>query len=120
MDAIHHPDMVAHVPDSVEPIRGRSAHAEMIRQMFVSFPDVHVENDPYPIQFGSGDWTTVITRARGTFMGDMVLPDGMVLAATGKAFDLDFATTARWEGDQLREEFVYWDSALQAQQIGLA
>jgi hypothetical protein len=36
------------------------------------------------------------------------------------AFDLNFATTARWDGDLLIEEFVLWDSALQAQQIGLA
>jgi hypothetical protein len=31
-----------------------------------------------------------------------------------------FSTTARWEGDQLLEEYVFWDSALMAQQIGLA
>ena len=81
---------------------------------------MHVGNDPYPIQFGSGDWITVITRATGTFTGEMVLPGGTVIAPTGKAFDLDFATTARWDGDLLVEEFVLWDSALQAQQIGLA
>lgn len=120
MDAVHHPDMVAHIPGSLEPIRGQSAHTEMMRQMFGMFPDVHVDNDPYPIQFGSGDWTTVITRAKGTFIGEMVLPDGTVISGTGKAFDLDFSTTARWGGDLLVEEFVSWDSALQAQQIGLA
>jgi hypothetical protein len=41
-------------------------------------------------------------------------------STTGKAFDLDFATTAKYDGDLLIEEFVFWDSALQAQQIGLA
>jgi hypothetical protein len=46
--------------------------------------------------------------------------DGAVIAPTGKAFDLDFTTTARWEGNLLIEEYVSWDSALQAQQIGLA
>jgi hypothetical protein len=50
----------------------------------------------------------------------MILPGGSVIAPTGKAFDLNFATTARWDGDLLIEEFVLWDSALQAQQIGLA
>jgi len=58
-------------------------------------------SDPYPIQFGSGDWITVITRATGTFTGKMALPNGRVIAPTGKAFDLDFSTTARWEGDEL-------------------
>jgi hypothetical protein len=120
MDAIHHPEMIAHVTGSAEPIYGRAAHAEAMKQMFAMFPDVHVNNDPYPIQIGQGDWTTVITRATGTFTGEMTLPDGNVIPPTGKAFDLDFATTARWEADTMIEEHVFWDSALQAQQIGLA
>jgi SnoaL-like polyketide cyclase len=120
MNATHHPDMIAHVTGSAEPIRGRLAHAAMMEQMFRIFPDVHVHNDPYPTQFGSGDWITVITRTTGTFTGEMILPDGKVIAPTGKAFDLDFSTTAKWDEDLLIEEFVFWDSALQAQQIGLA
>ena len=120
MNAAHHPDIIAHVMGIPDPILGRVAHAAMIQQMIRMFPDIHVHNDPYPIQFGSGDWITVITRATGTFTGEMILPDGKVIAPTGKAFDLTFATTARWDGDLLVEEFVSMDSALQAQQIGLA
>jgi hypothetical protein len=120
MNATHHPDMIAHVTGSAEPIYGRVAHAAMIEEMIRIFPDVHVGNDPYPIHFGSGDWITVITRATGTFAGEMTLPNGNVIAPTGKAFDLTFSTTAKWDGDMMIEEFVFWDSALQAQQIGLA
>lgn len=120
MAAIHHPDMIAHLPGNLDPILGQSAHAATMAGMFNSFPDVHVDNDPYPIQFGNGDWITVITRAKGTFTGQMTLPNGTVITPTGKAFELDFATTSRWEGDLLIEEFVFWDSALQAQQLGLA
>ena len=120
MNAVHHPDMIAHVAGNPEPIDGRSAHAAAMAEMFRMFPDVHVVNDPYPIQFGSGDWTTVITRVTGTFEGNMSLPDGSSIEATRQAFDLDFATTARWDGDLLVEEYVSWDTALQAQQIGLA
>ena len=120
MKAVHHPKMVAHVSGKAEPIKGQPAHAAMIKEMFRIFPDVHVQNDPYPIQFGSGDWITVITRTTGTFTGEMILPGGKVIAPTGKAFDLDFATTAKWDGDLLIEEFALWDSAMQAQQIGLA
>ena len=119
MKAVHHPDMVAHVTGNAEPIQGDTAHAALMKQMFSIFPDVHVNNDPYPVQFGSGDWITVVCRATGTFTGQMTMPDGKVIPPTGKAFDLDFATTARWEGDLLSEEYVFWDSALQAQQIGL-
>jgi hypothetical protein len=120
MKAVHDPRMVAHVTGMAEPIHGQPAHAAMIKEMFRVFPDVHVYNDPYPIQFGSGDWITVISRTTGTFTGEMILPDGKVIAPTGKAFDLNFATTAKWDGDLLIEEFALWDSAMQAQQLGLA
>lgn len=119
MKAAHHPDMIAHLTGSSEPLRGEPAHTAAMKEMIRVFPDVHIDNDPYPVQFGSGDWITVVTRSRGTFKGEMTLPGGKVIAPTGKAFDLDFATTARWAGDRLIEEFVFWDSALQAQQIGL-
>jgi hypothetical protein len=120
MNAVHHPDMIVHMPGNGEPIVGREAHSAAMAGMFHIFPDVHVVNDPYPIQFGSGDWITVITRCSGTFSGEMTQPDGTVIAPTGQAFDLDFATTARWQDGLLIEEFVFWDSALQAQQVGLA
>lgn len=120
MNAAHHPDMIAHVTGNDKPIHGRAAHAAAMEGMFRAFPDVHVDNDPYPVQFGAGDWMTVVTRATGTFSGEMVLPDGRVIEGTGRSFDLTFSTTARWEGELLAEEWVFWDSALMAQQIGLA
>ena len=119
LNAIHHPDMVAYVTGNAAPIFGSAAHAAMVRQMFRIFPDVHVANDPYPVQFGSGDWITVVTRTTGTFTGEMVLPDGTVVPPTGKAFDLDFGQTSQWQGDQLIAIAAFWDSALQARQIGL-
>ncbi|MGH9062872.1 MAG: ester cyclase [Acidimicrobiales bacterium] len=119
-NAAHHPDMIAYVTGNPEPIRGREAHAAAMAGMFQAFPDVHVHNDPYAIQFGDGEWITVITKTAGTFSGEMVLPDGNTIPGTGRSFELAFATTAKWENDQLVEEYVFWDSALMTQQIGLA
>jgi len=84
------------------------------------FPDAHVYSDPYPIQFGSGDWITVVTRATGTFTGKMTLPDGTVVSPTGKAFDLEFGQTTKWSGDQIIVISAFWDSAQQRKQIGLS
>ena len=120
MNAAHHPDMIAHVMGSTEPIRGREAHAVTMAAMYRAFPEVRVHNDPSPIQFGDGAWIPVTTKTTGTFSGEMELPDGNVIPGTGKAFDLAFATTAKWEDDQPVEEYVFWGSALMAQQIGLA
>jgi long-subunit fatty acid transport protein len=119
VDAIHHPDMVAYITGNAQPIYGRAAHKAAMQQMLRIFPDMHVYSDPYPIQCGSGDWITVVTRATGTFTGDMVLPDGKVSAPTGKAFDVEFGQTVKWDGDLLVEISAFWDAALQARQIGL-
>src|SRR6266550_1128789 len=118
VDAVHHPDMVAHITGLAEPIYGREAHSAAMQQFLRSFPDMHV-NTPYPIQFASGDWITVVTNVTGTFTGEMVLPDGKVIAPTGKAFELEFGQTTKWEGDRLIVIAAFLDAALQAQQLGL-
>jgi hypothetical protein len=119
VDTVHHPDMVAYVTGLAEPIYGSKGHSAAMQQFLRSFPDMHV-NTPYPIQFGSGDWITVVTNVTGTFTGEMTLPDGKVIPPTGKAFDLEFGQTTKWEGDRLIVIAAFWDAALQQQQLGLA
>ncbi len=119
LDVVHHPDMIAFITGSAEPIYGREAHTAAMRQMLRIFPDLHVQSDPYPIQFGSGDWITVVTNVTGTFTGEMILPDGKVIPPTGKAFDVEFGQTSKWVGDRLIWISAFWDSALLARQIGL-
>jgi hypothetical protein len=119
VDAVHHPDMIAYITGLADPVYGREAHATAMRQFLRSFPDMHVDT-PYPIGFGSGDWITVVTRARGTFTGELILPDGNVVLPTGKAFDVEFGQTTKWDGDQLIVISAFWDSAIQAKQLGLA
>ena len=119
VDAVHHPNMVAHITGNAQPIYGSVAHAAAMQQMLRIFPDMHVYT-PYPIQFGNGDWITVVTRTTGTFTGEMVLPNGKVIAPTGKAFDMEFGQTTKWDDDRLIIISAFYDAALQAKQIGLA
>ena len=119
LDAVHHPDMIAYIPGNAQLIYGRAAHAVAMRQLVQIFPDIHVHT-PYPTQFGSGDWITVVTRATGTFSGEIVLPNGKVIAPTGKAFDVEFGQTTKWDGDRLIIISAFFDTALQAKQLGLA
>jgi ketosteroid isomerase-like protein len=118
VDTVHHPNMVAHITGNAQPIYGRVAHAAAMQQMLRMFPDMHV-NTPYPIQFGSGDWITVVTHATGTFTGQMALPDGTAIAPTGKAFDVEFGQTTKWEGDRIIVIAAFWDAAAVARQIGI-
>jgi ketosteroid isomerase-like protein len=119
VDAVHHPDMVAFITGLAEPVYGREAHAAAMQQFLRSFPDMHVDT-PYPIQFGSGDWITVVTHATGTLTGELTLPDGNVIPPTGKAFDVEFGQTTKWDGDRLIMISAFWDAAVQARQLGLA
>jgi hypothetical protein len=118
LDDVHHPEMIAYVTGSAEPIYGREAHGAAMQQLVRMFPDIRVHT-PYPIQFGDGDWITVVTNVTGTFTGEMTLPDGTVIAPTGKACDLEFAQTSKWYGDQLIVISAFWDAAPQAKQLGL-
>jgi hypothetical protein len=111
--------MVAHITGNAQPIYESVAHTAAMQQMLRIFPDMHVYT-PYPIQFGSGDWITVITRATGTFRGEMVLPNGKAIAPTGKAFDFEFGQTTKWDGDRIVIISAFYDAALQAKQLGLA
>jgi SnoaL-like polyketide cyclase len=119
LEAVHHPDMVAHITGAADPIYGRDAHGEAMKELVRMFPDIRV-NTPYPIQFGSGDWITVVTNVTGTFLGELKLPDGTVIAPTGRSFDVEFAQTSKWKGGELIVISAFWDAALQAKQLGLA
>ena len=118
LDVLHHPDMIAYIPGNAEPIYGSKAHSEAMRGLVRMFPDIKVHT-PYPIQFGSGNWITVVTQATGTFTGEMRLPDGKTIPPTGKAFDVEFGQTSKWSGDRLIAISAFWDTAQLAKQIGI-
>jgi len=63
VDEVHHPRMVAYITGLAEPVYRKEGHASAMGQMLRIVPDMHVYGDPYPIQFGSGDWITVVTHA---------------------------------------------------------
>jgi hypothetical protein len=48
----------------------------------------------------------------------MTLPDGTVIAPTGKAFDLEFGQTTKWDRDRLIIISAFWDAALQSKHSG--
>ena len=119
LEDVHHPDMIAYMTGSADPIYGREAHGAAMQQLVQMFPDVRVHT-PYPVQFGGDNWITAVTNVTGTFTGNMTQPDGTVVPPTRKAFDLEFGQTSKWDGDQVVEIAAFWDASEQARQIGLA
>ena len=84
-----------------------------------AFPDMTVENDPYPVGFTQGEWMCFVSRLRGTFKGPMPGPDGKLIQPNGKKFDIPFSTIARWKDGQIAEEWLFYDNNDMLTQLGL-
>jgi predicted ester cyclase len=95
-------------------------HTAEALEFFKTFPDQHIDNRPYKVLIASGDWTCSIARFTGTMKGPMKGPDGKEIPPTGKKFEVDFCTVARWDSNgQIIEENLFYDLVTFMKQIGL-
>jgi hypothetical protein len=116
----HTEDVAVYWPGGAPPTIGRHNHDLEAIEFFKTFPDQHLDNRPYKIFFASGDNTCSVARFRGTFSGPMKGPDGKMIPPTGKKFDVEFATIARWnENGEIVEERLFYDLVGFMKQIGL-
>jgi ketosteroid isomerase-like protein len=114
----HKPDVVVRWPGK-PPTNGVDAHRQESLDFFRTFPDQRIGNRPYRVFFANGDWTCSIARFTGTMKGPMQGPDGKQLPPTGKSFDVEFCTVARWDNGQIVEENLFYDLVTFMRQIGL-
>lgn len=114
----HKPDTVVRWPGQ-PPTHGVQAHREECIQFFKTFPDNRLDNRPYRVFFASGDWTCSIAKFRGTMKGPMVTADGKTIPPTGKQFEIDFCTIARWNEGQIVEENLMYDLVGMMKQLGI-
>ena len=115
----HRDDVVVTWPGK-PPTHGIEAHKEESLDFFRAFADQKLAQRPYRVFFASGDWTCSIARYRGTFTGPFRQPAGSEIPPTGKTFDVQFCTVARWgEDGQIIEENLFYDLVSFMQQIGL-
>ena len=87
--------------------------------MFKTFPDNHVQNNPYKVLFGQGEWTCSIAVFTGTHKGPMMAVGGRMIPPTNRKFQVDFCTVAHWKNDQIDEENLFYDQAGMMSQLGL-
>ena len=118
-EARHRRDVVVTWPGK-PPTRGIEDHVQESLDLFRAFPDQKLDSRPYRVFFASGDWTCSIARFQGTFSGPMKGPDGQDIAPTGKRYDVEFCTVARWDEDgRIIEENLFYDLVTFMKQIGL-
>lgn len=101
------------------PTHGVDAHKQEALDFFRAFPNQHLDNRPYKVLIASGDWTCSIARFTGTMTGPMKGADGKEIPPTGKSFEVDFCTVARWDNGQIVEKNLFYDLVSFLHQIGL-
>jgi ketosteroid isomerase-like protein len=115
----HKQDVVVRWPGK-GPTNGVHDHTAEALEFFKTFPDQRVHNRPYKMLIASGDWTCSIANFTGTMKGPMKGPDGKEIPPTGKSFEVDFCTVARWDNNgQIIEENLFYDLVTFMKQIGL-
>ncbi|HTL31574.1 MAG TPA: ester cyclase [Kofleriaceae bacterium] len=114
----HKKDTVVRWP-AQPPTHGVQNHRAESVQLFKTFPDNKVHNRPYKTLFASGDWTCSIAKFTGTMKGPMVLADGRKIEPTGKSFEVDFCTVAKWHDGQIVEENLFYDVVGMMKQLGI-
>jgi ketosteroid isomerase-like protein len=114
----HTEDTAVYWPGQPEPTRGVHNHKQESIEFFKTFEN-KLDNRPYKTLFGQGDWTCSIARWTGTMVGPMTGPDGAVIPATHKSFELDFCTVARWQDGRIAEENLFYDQVGLMRQIGV-
>ena len=113
----HAEDTAVYWPGQPEPTRGRhNHHAESVE--FFKLVENSLENNPYKVMFGQGDWTCTIANWKGKMIGPMTM-DGKTIPATNKSFALEFCTVARWKDGEIVEEKLFYDQVSFLKQIGV-
>jgi predicted ester cyclase len=115
----HTEDVIVRWPGQFEPTRGLKTHRNEGMEMFKIFPDNHVQNNPYKVLFGQGDWTCSIAVFTGTHKGPMKGPGDKTNPPANKKFQVDFCTVAHWRNGQIDEENLFYDQTGMMRQLGL-
>jgi hypothetical protein len=95
-------------PGQPEPTRRRHPHHRESVEFFEA-DENHIENDPYMILFGQGDFTSTVARWTGTHVGPSRGLDGQIHPATNRKFSLRFCTVAHWQKGEIVEEKLFYD-----------
>lgn len=107
-EALLAPDLVAWLAGDDQP-HGRADHVARGRDFFLRFPENRVVADHYLTAFEGGDRTCTIARLTGRMTVPLKLPDGSIMAATQRTFDVMFSTVCRWRDGVIAEQYEFMD-----------
>ena len=107
-DDLQAENSVAFGPNQQFPASGRPGHhAEVI-----------LENDPYTVAFGQGDWTCTLMRFTGTTNDSLKGPAGNLMQLTNQNFEIECCRVTQWKNGKIVEEKVFYELVGLRKQIG--
>lgn len=109
IDDIVHPDYVYRTPGQA--LQGRQALKALVAAYHAAFPDLHVRIDEL---VSTGDTVVLLFTFTGTHQDEI-----MGIPATGKAVNIDGMLRARFEHEQIIEEWELLDKLSMLQQLDI-
>ncbi len=70
------------------------------------------------ILFGYGEYTCSVARWTGKNIRPFMGPDGRIIPAANKKFELEFCTVAHWKDGEIVEEKLFYDLVGLLTQLG--
>ena len=114
----HAENVAVYWPGQPQPTMGRQAHHNESVEFFKAF-DNRLDNHPYKIFFGNDNYTCSVARWTGTNVGPFMVPDGQMIPATNKKFELEFCTVATWKNGEIVQERLFYDQVGLLKQLGV-
>ncbi len=114
----HAENVAVYWPGQPQPTMGRQAHHNESVEFFKAF-DNRLDNHPYKIFFGNDNYTCSVARWKGTNIGPFMVPDGQIIPATNKMFELEFCTVATWKNGEIVQERLFYDQVGLLKQLGV-
>jgi len=78
-----------------------------------------IDNGPYPLVFGQGDWTCAVSRLTGTTNDSTGGQDGNMILPTNQRLEIGVCVITCSKNGKVVEQKVFYDLAGMQKQIGV-
>jgi hypothetical protein len=83
------------------------------------FENTVIDDGPYPVVFGEGDWTCTLSRLGVTTDDPMRGPNGNMIQSSKQKFEIGVCIVACSKHGQIVEQKVFYDLVGMQKQIGV-
>jgi hypothetical protein len=78
-----------------------------------------IDDGPYPLVFGEGDWTCAVSRLTGTTHDSTGRPNGSAIQPMVQEFEIEVCVVTCSKNGEVVEQKVFYDLAGMQKQIGV-